>query len=104
MYRLTVFTASMLGLCVPAYSQSVTYYWAFPGKGWNSAQIGGAGTTISSTAIAVRSSDEADVVAEGPGNTLMYYWAFPGKGWNSTQIAGAGTTISSPAIAVRSSG
>jgi hypothetical protein len=66
MYRLTVFTASMLGLCVPAYSQTWTYYWAVPGPGWNSAEIAGAGTTFSAPAIAVRSSGEADVVAVGP--------------------------------------
>src|SRR6516225_243702 len=52
---------------------------------------------------------EADVVAQGPNNTLMYYWAFPGHRWHSAQIAGTGTTFIqylgvAPGIAVRSSG
>jgi Phosphate-induced protein 1 conserved region len=52
--------------------------------------------------IVVRSSGEADVVVQGPKNSLLYYYANPGEQWNVTQIAGAGTTFSAPAIVVRS--
>ena len=67
MHKLSVFTALMLGLCVPAYSQTspLGYYWASPGGGWNSATIPN-GAAFSSPAIAVRSTGEADVVVTGP--------------------------------------
>jgi hypothetical protein len=54
-------------------------------------------------AIAVRSNGEADVVVEGPNNSLQYYWAIPGIPWREYTIPGDGT-MSSPAIAVRSTG
>jgi len=55
-------------------------------------------------AIAVRSNGEADVVIEGPNNSLLYYHAKPGEPFVADTIAGNGTTFSAPAIAVRSTG
>src|SRR5271155_581302 len=52
-------------------------------------------------AIAVRTDGEADVVIEGPNNSLLYYHATPGSKWDVDTIAGDGTTFSAPAIAVR---
>jgi Phosphate-induced protein 1 conserved region len=54
--------------------------------------------------IAVRSTGEADVVIDGPNNSLIYYHATPGGSWSAYKIAGNGTTFSAPAIAVRSTG
>jgi hypothetical protein len=54
--------------------------------------------------IFVRPDGEADLVARGPGNTLMYYWAVPGFPWRSAQVAGPGTTVSAPSIVVRPDG
>ena len=53
--------------------------------------------------IFVRSDGRADIVARGPGNTLMHYSATPGSPWRSTQVAGPGTT-SVPSIFVRPDG
>jgi hypothetical protein len=71
---------------------------------WSASQLNGAGTTYSAPAIFVRSDGEADVVAEGPDNSLLYYHATPGGAWYRTAIAGPGTTYSAPAIFVRSDG
>jgi hypothetical protein len=71
---------------------------------WHPAQIGGPGTTYSAPAIFVRSDGEADIVAEGPDNSLLYFHATPGSAWRWAVIAGAGTTYSAPAIFVRSDG
>jgi hypothetical protein len=81
------------------------YYSATPGSKWNPADIGVV-YSFSSPAIAVRSNGEADVVAQGPNNSLWYYWANPGSQvaqWSWAQIAGTGATsrVTSPAIAVR---
>jgi hypothetical protein len=46
----------------------------------------GAGSTFSAPALFVRSSGEADIVAQGSNNSLAYYWANPGGAWNSAQI------------------
>jgi hypothetical protein len=54
--------------------------------------------------IFVRSTGEADIVEQGPSNSLVYRFAWPGTAWSSTTIAGAGTTFSAPSIYVRSSG
>jgi hypothetical protein len=54
--------------------------------------------------IFVRSNGEADVVAQGPNNSLDYYDALPGGPWNLTVIAGSGTTFSEPSIVVRDNG
>jgi hypothetical protein len=56
------------------------------------------------SSIFVRPDGEADVVARGPGNTLMYHWATPGSPWHSTQVAGTGTTFSAPSVFVRPDG
>jgi hypothetical protein len=89
-------------------SNSLMYYYAWPGTAWSRAQIAGSGTTFSAPSIAVRSSGEADIVAEGASNSLMYYYAWPGTAWSRAQIAGSGfitgTTFSAPSIAVRSTG
>jgi hypothetical protein len=52
----------------------------------------------------VRPDGEADIVAQGPGQSLMYYWAKPGTGWSSAQVAGPGTTGYAPSIFVRPDG
>src|ERR1700722_7625773 len=55
--------------------------------------------------IFVRSANpvgEADLVTEGPDNTLQYYWATPGSPWDNTQVAGPGSTYSAPSVFVRS--
>src|SRR5580692_4550296 len=44
-------------------------------------------------AIAVRSNGEADVVIEGPDNSLLYYHAKPDKSFVADTIAGNGTTF-----------
>jgi hypothetical protein len=62
------------------------------------------GTTFSAPAITVRSTGEADVVAQGRYNELVYYHAIPGGNWSVNVIAGAETTFSKPAITVRSTG
>jgi hypothetical protein len=56
------------------------------------------------SSIFVRPDGEADIVARGPGNTLMYHWAAPGSPWRNTQVAGARTTFSAPSIFVRPDG
>jgi len=60
--------------------------------------------TAHQPAISVRSTGEADVVAQGPNNSLVYYYAAPGGNWTATTISGAGTTFSTPSICVRSTG
>jgi hypothetical protein len=80
------------------------YYFATPGSPWSRTQIAGNGTTFSAPSITVRSSGEADIVAEGASNSLMYYFATPGSPWSRTQIASSGTTFSAPSIAIRSTG
>ena len=47
------------------------------------------GANVASS-IFVRPDGQADIVARGPGGTLMYHWATPGSAWRSTQVAGAG--------------
>jgi hypothetical protein len=66
--------------------------------------IAGPGSALSAPAIAVREDGEADIVAEGPDNSLFYYYATPGSVWVIYRIAGPGTTFSAPAIVVRSDG
>ncbi len=96
-------------------NNSLRYYHATPGSSWRSSTIAGAGTTFSAPAIALRPTgqltcvgelcypvDEAEIVVEGPNNSLRYYHATPGSSWTSTTIAGPGTTFSAPAIAARS--
>jgi hypothetical protein len=51
------------------------------------------------SAIAVRSTGEADVAVWGANNSLMYYCAMPNGPWSSVAIAGDSFY---PAIAVRS--
>ena len=50
------------------------------------------GANVASS-IFVRPDGEADIVARGPGNTLMYHWATPGSAWRNTQVAGAGDDV-----------
>lgn len=60
-----------------------------------------AGTTFSAPSLFVRSTGEADIVAEGAGNSLMYYsWTF-GSPVVATEIAAAGSTFSAPSITVQ---
>jgi hypothetical protein len=80
------------------------YYYAFPGTGWSRTQIAGNGTTFSAPSVFVRSTGEADVVAQGPNDSLMYYYAWPGTTWSRTQVAGNGTTFSAPTVFVRCNG
>jgi hypothetical protein len=52
---------------------------------------------VAAGGIFVRSdapAGEADLVTEGPGNTLQYYEATPGSPWYHAQVAGTGTTYS----------
>jgi hypothetical protein len=71
---------------------------------WRSTQIAGPGTTYSAPSIFVRPDNEADIVAEGPDNSLLYFHATSGSAWRWAVIAGAGTTFSAPSIFVRSDG
>jgi hypothetical protein len=43
--------------------------------------------TMPAPSVAVRSGGEADVAAQGTGNSTMYYWAVPGGAWNAAQIS-----------------
>jgi hypothetical protein len=66
--------------------------------------VAGPGTTFSAPGIAVRTANpegEADIVAQGPNNSLMYYHATPGYPWSTFMVAGPGTTLTAPAIAVQ---
>src|ERR1700733_1054229 len=63
-----------------------------------------AAVPATASAITVRSTGEADVVTQGPSNSLWYYDAVPGGGWSATEIAGPGTTFSDPSVFVRSNG
>jgi hypothetical protein len=64
------------------------YYYATPGSQFSVATIAGRGTTYSSPAIAVRSTGEVDVVAEGGADVdLTYYWAMPGSAWQQLLLA-----------------
>ena len=56
------------------------------------------------SSIVVRPGGQADIVARGPGNTLMHYCAEPGSPWRGTQLAGPGTTYSAPSIVIRADG
>ncbi len=47
---------------------------------------------------------EADIVAEGPGNSLQFYWAMPGGSWSHVRVAGSGTTYTAPSLFVRAGG
>jgi hypothetical protein len=69
---------------------------------WRASQLNGPGTTYSTPSVFVRSDGEADVVAEGPDNSLWYYHATPGNPWVPRQIGQNGTTYSAPSIFVRS--
>jgi hypothetical protein len=94
---------------VTGVDKSLNYYWATPGSSWNWSQIGKPGSTFSDPAIAVRQTGyapvigEADVVAQGPNNSLMYYHAKPAEDWSAVQIQEAGAEFT-PAIAVRPNG
>ena len=61
-----------------------------PGASWTSSQVAGPGTTLSAPSIFVRDTSkplgEADIVAQGPGNSLMYYFATPGADWTGTKV------------------
>jgi hypothetical protein len=88
---------------------SLVYYWAQANANWQSMTIDGPMVAYSSPSIVVRGptstpEGEADIVVEGPGNSLNYYSATPGQPWTqlSPQIAGPGTTFSAPSIVVRS--
>ncbi len=59
-------------------------------------------TQFSAPSIFVRPNGEADIVVQGPNNSLMYYHATPGSGWTASEVAPAGTTFSAPSIYVRS--
>jgi hypothetical protein len=80
------------------------YHWASPGSNWSSVLVAGNGTTFSAPFVFVRSNGEADIVAQGPNDSLMYYWAASGSNWSSVQVAGNGTTFSAPCVVVRSGG
>ncbi len=60
---------------------SRVYRYAWPGTAWSSTTIAGQGTTLSAPAIYVRSSGEADIVYQGPNNSLVYAYATPGSAW-----------------------
>lgn len=112
--RLWVRPSTGPGLCCEADvvaegpGNSLLYYYTLASNvlvpQWRQAQIGGPGTTFSAPAIFVRSDGEADIVAEGPDNSLLYYHATPGSAWRWSLIAGAGTTYSAPSIFIRSDG
>ena len=58
------------------------YYWASPTAGWSIASIAPAGSIVSAPAMAVGSSGEVCVVAQGPNSWMMYYnLATPGGQW-----------------------
>ena len=65
---------------------------------------------FSAPALAVRPNGEADIVVQGPDNSLMHYHAFPGTTWVPDQIAGSNTTYlanpgsGTPAIVVLPTG
>jgi len=87
-------------------NHTLQYHFATPSSQWQNVQVAGAGSTYSAPSIFVRAADatgpnEADIVAEGPNNSLQYYWATPGGQWHHAQIAGPGTTYSAPSIFVR---
>jgi hypothetical protein len=77
---------------------TLLYYTAMPGMRWShSTEVAGSGTTYAAPSIFVRAIDpegQADIVTEGPGNTLLYYFADPGAAWSPLQVAGGGTTYS----------
>ncbi len=54
--------------------------------------------------IFVRSTGEADIVEQGPNDSLMYRYAWPGTAWSTATIAGNGSIFSAPSIYVRSTG
>ena len=83
-------------------NHSLKCYTATPGSPWSSTTIGQNYSTYSAPAIANPSNiwGEADVVAQGPNNSLMYYSGWAG-GWSSAPIGQNYSTYSAPAIAVR---
>ena len=92
-------------------NNELLYYFLLSGGNWVESftiapgnTIAPAGSISSAPAIFVRSSGEADVVAQGPNGELLYYWAWPGTNWNTHAIAPAGSISSPPAIFVRTSG
>lgn len=95
------------------YSTEVTFCSLFfhpPGCGpdapvsWTKSQVAGSGWAKSAPAIAVRPTGEADIVVQGPQNSLQHYHATPGSLWTSDTIAGANTTYSAPSITVLPTG
>ena len=93
----TVFVANSGDNTVSVIDESTNSVTATIGVGGSPEGVGvvaSTGTTYSAPSIFVRAGGEADIVAEGPGNTLQYSWATPGKPWNHFQVAGPGTTYS----------
>jgi hypothetical protein len=87
---------------------NLVYYRATPGSAWTPQQIDGGGTNCSGNAgIAVRATNEIDIVTVRPNCQVMYYWQIPpSQSFSSTAIAGSGATVGlgSNSIAVRSNG
>lgn len=76
---------------------------AMPGSAWSWTEVAGAGSLASDPSIVVRlNTGEKDIVARGPGNTLVYFWN-TGSGWYHTAIPGLGA-FSEPSLFVRDSG
>jgi hypothetical protein len=55
-------------------------------------------------AIYVRPTGEAEVVAQGPNNSLLGYYNSRGGAWNTSTIAAAGTAFSAPAVSASPTG
>jgi hypothetical protein len=86
----------------------IYYYQLTSGGPWSSGTIPTAATIQSAPAVLVRqlpnsSTVEADVVAQGPGNTLVYSWATPGSAWSSVTV-NQPPSFSPPALVARPTG
>jgi hypothetical protein len=106
---ITIRNSDEVDIAVMGPQKSLFVYSLRPGGSWVSVQVGGPQTIFSAPSITSRPTDwsnEADVVAVGPNNSLSYYFnrfsSDPSFGWWSTmnQVAAPGTTSSPPSILV----
>ena len=80
---------------------------AGPVISWNWTSVADPGFAVSTPSIFVRSTGEADIVAQGPDGILLYFYATPNSPWTPTQVVPPGDTfsaLSAPSIFVRPTG
>ncbi len=87
---------------------SLSYYYATPGAVWSPrVPVASAGTTFSAPTVVVRTgnpANEADIVAQGAGNSLDYYYSMSGTSFTPVTVQGANSTFAAPGFVVQPNG